>query len=115
MLFTDTDLLRHGHSLVQQQRDLPTPHQGTTFPSQSRKAPVSFSEREESTFSIPRTLASTVKGACGQKEKDSRVPEGWLRAAPEQTVAQGRGLSGASEEKPAQGEESSSSLISFPR
>lgn len=44
-------------------------HQGTTFPSQSRKAPVSFSEMEDSTFSIPCTLSSTVRGGCGAERE----------------------------------------------
>ena len=72
---------RH-RTLCQEAR--PASHQGTTFPSQSRKVPVSFSEREESTFSIPPTLASTVKGGCGAEGERQLEPKAWLRAALEQ-------------------------------
>lgn len=55
-------------------------HQGMTFPSQSRKAPVSFSEREERTFSIPCTLSSTVTGGCGAQGEMQPMLKAWLRA-----------------------------------
>lgn len=45
---------------------------------------MSFSAREESTFSIPRTLASTVTAGCGAEERRQPVPKAWLRAALEQ-------------------------------
>lgn len=48
---------------------------------------MSFSEREESTFSIPCTLVSTVTGACGTEQERQLVPKAWLRAALEQPVA----------------------------
>ena len=54
-------------------------HQGMTFPSQSRKAPVSFSEREERTFSIPCTLSSTVVGGCGAEEQMKPMPEALIQ------------------------------------
>lgn len=50
----------------------------------------------------------------GQKEEHSRVSKAWLRSALEQTIAQGLGLSGVSEERPAQGKKNSPFLIPSP-
>lgn len=60
-------------------------HQGRRFPSQSRKAPEVSCERLASTVRMPRTLRSTVRGACRRGQGAASLP--WAATSTESSRA----------------------------
>ena len=117
LFFTDTNLLRHRHNLVQQQRDLQSGSWADISPGHNLALPVqegpSFPLREggEHLQHPLHALVHRHRGLQGQTEKHSHVPKARLRSALEQIMAQGLGLSGLSKERPAQGKKRSPSLL----